>query len=411
MTAAVLEPTLIAPPHRPQRKSIPVGWRLTAVWGLLFLNVLEFLRYPMVLPIPTVLGKLVTQASLLFALLLVLTLNRRLVFRPNIFLTMLTVMATVAFAVSIRGYFGVGSDVRAIRLLGFVAMLWLTSPWWGRADMALLHAHRRWLLIAIGTVVVGAAIAPGKAFYEGRLDGAIWPIPPTQVAHYCALAVGITAVLWLSGQGSTRRSWTIMGIATLVLLLTHTRTALLALVAGLIVASASLFLARSRVRQAILIAVIVCAVVGLTLLPILTTFLERGQNLQELSEFTGRTNVWHDLLTLPRTFGHEVFGFGLSNKSFGGLPIDDSWLATYQDLGLFGDIMDGLMLVTLFTFAFMRPRGPEKAVALFLITYCLVASFTEVGLGDASPYLLDLTIAASLVVPPPRRSVMLARRA
>jgi hypothetical protein len=30
-----------------------------------------------------------------------------------------------------------------------------------------------------------------------------------------------------------------------------------------------------------------------------------------------------------------------------------------------------------------------------------VASFTEVGLGDASPYLLDLTVAASLLVAPP----------
>jgi hypothetical protein len=31
----------------------------------------------------------------------------------------------------------------------------------------------------------------------------------------------------------------------------------------------------------------------------------------------------------------------------------------------------------------------------------VVASFTETGLGDASPYLLDLAVAASLVVVPP----------
>ena len=34
-----------------------------------------------------------------------------------------------------------------------------------------------------------------------------------------------------------------------------------------------------------------------------------------------------------------------------------------------------------------------------LVTYCLVASFTEVGFTDVSPYLLDLTVAASLLVP------------
>jgi hypothetical protein len=33
------------------------------------------------------------------------------------------------------------------------------------------------------------------------------------------------------------------------------------------------------------------------------------------------------------------------------------------------------------------------------VAYCLVASFTEVGFTDASPYLLELTLAASMIVP------------
>jgi hypothetical protein len=47
-----------------------------------------------------------------------------------------------------------------------------------------------------------------------------------------------------------------------------------------------------------------------------------------------------------------------------------------------------------------RPRGPARAIALFLLVYCLIASFTETGLGAASTYLLDLTIAASVLVGP-----------
>ena len=43
-------------------------------------------------------------------------------------------------------------------------------------------------------------------------------------------------------------------------------------------------------------------------------------------------------------------------------------------------------------------RGPRRAVALFLIVYCLVSSITETGIGDASPYLLDLVVAASLLL-------------
>ncbi len=34
-----------------------------------------------------------------------------------------------------------------------------------------------------------------------------------------------------------------------------------------------------------------------------------------------------------------------------------------------------------------------------LILYCLATSYTEVGLGDASPYLLHLAVAASLLAP------------
>lgn len=43
--------------------------------------------------------------------------------------------------------------------------------------------------------------------------------------------------------------------------------------------------------------------------------------------------------------------------------------------------------------------------------YCLFAWFTETGMGEASTYLLDLTVAASLlVIPSPgRRSTRLAR--
>jgi hypothetical protein len=37
---------------------------------------------------------------------------------------------------------------------------------------------------------------------------------------------------------------------------------------------------------------------------------------------------------------------------------------------------------------------------LFLIVYCFVASFTESGMGDASTYLMDLTLAASLLALP-----------
>ncbi|MDQ4033263.1 MAG: O-antigen ligase domain-containing protein, partial [Actinomycetota bacterium] len=44
-----------------------------------------------------------------------------------------------------------------------------------------------------------------------------------------------------------------------------------------------------------------------------------------------------------------------------------------------------------------RPPSPARACAVFLIVYCLIASYTQVGLGDASGYLLHLVVAAALL--------------
>jgi hypothetical protein len=52
--------------------------------------------------------------------------------------------------------------------------------------------------------------------------------------------------------------------------------------------------------------------------------------------------------------------------------------------------------------AITHVRGPRRAVGLFLVVYCLIASITETGLGNPSPYILDLTAALALLAPEPR---------
>ena len=42
----------------------------------------------------------------------------------------------------------------------------------------------------------------------------------------------------------------------------------------------------------------------------------------------------------------------------------------------------------------------DAGAGAYLIVYCLIASFSESGLGGASQYLLDLTVAASLLTLP-----------
>src|ERR1700684_1953784 len=75
--------------------------RVGTVWPLLVLNVLTFYGITwdgnkLFLPVPTVAGQLITQGALPLALLVALTVNRRLVIRPNVFLGLVTLLAIEA---------------------------------------------------------------------------------------------------------------------------------------------------------------------------------------------------------------------------------------------------------------------------------------------------------------------------
>jgi O-antigen ligase len=207
-------------------------------------------------------------------------------------------------------------------------------------------------------------------------------------------------VLWFGHLISGRKAAVIAVVSTAILILSHTRTALVAMLAGLLIAGMSLVLSRARVRKSLVVVAAVVGVGAIAFSSVVVPWLARGEGTQQLTNLTGRTSVWGLVLTVPRDRYQDIFGFGLSNKSFNGLPIDSNWLAAYLDLGLFGVAVCASLLVFLLTRACFQQRGPERALALFLITYCLISSFTETGLSDASPYLLDLTIAASVLVQP-----------
>jgi hypothetical protein len=372
--------------------------RVQAVWGLLVLNVLTYFPgAPHIVPIPGIVGKVVTQASLIGALMLALSVNRPAKIRPSVWMFLLALLVSESLLASIGAEFLFGALFRAGRLILFVLVLWLLTPWWTRRDLLLVRTHLLFLWIVLGSVLLGLLAAPGIALTDDRLGGIIWPIPPTQVGHYAAVATGLTAVLWLTGL--LRRELALISVllAVPILLLTHTRTALVALLAGCVIAGLSLFTTRSRVRKAFVIGLAFFTVGAITLGSVVTTWLARGQDTAEVAALTGRRDVWESILQAPRSSFEMLFGFGLSNKSFNGLPIDSNWLGTYYDIGLVGVAITVAMLLFILTAAWFQPQGPRRALALFLVAYCIVASFTESGLSDASPYLLELTLAASLV--------------
>jgi hypothetical protein len=387
---------LLAPAQVRERS---IRRRIAITWGLLVLNALTFYAgIPLVVPIPHRVGQIITQGALPVALFIALTVNRRVVVRPNIFLCLVSLLVIEAVLTTLQPQH-LGTVYRTFRLAEFVAVLWLLSPWWGRRDLLLLRYYLVSLSVVLGSALLGLIVKPGAAIGGGRLIDVVWPIPATQVAHYAAVLIGVTTVLWLGG---VVRGWVpllvaIVGGTTLVL--THTRTALIAMVAGILVSGLSLFIVRGRVRKFFAYIGLIVSIGIMTTAGIVTNWLARGENGKELATLTGRTNFWHLVLSMPRTRFQEIFGFGLPNGSINGLPIDSNWLVAYLQQGLFGVIVCATILLFLLVAAFFQPPGIKRALALFLITYCIVASVTEVGFTDATPYLLELTLAASLLVP------------
>jgi hypothetical protein len=370
--------------------------RVGLAWGLIVLNVLTY--EGSLVHIPSLVGKLITQGALLAGLLVALSVNRRIIVRPNVFLCLVSLLAIEAMVTTLQPQ-ALSTVYRCFRLAAFVVALWLLTPWWGRRDLLLVRCHLVSLLVVLGSVLLGLLVAPGRAMTGGRLTGVLWFVTPTQVAHYAAVTLGLVVVLWLCGKTRGRPTLLIVVPAVAILVLTHTRTALIGVVAGILVSSLSLIVAKARVRKFFVTAGLVVSIAIITLSGVITTWLARGEGGHQLTSLTGRTEVWGPLLAFPRDKWQEILGFGLSNVSFNGLPIDSNWLAAYQTQGLFGVVVCAVILLFLLVKAYFQPRGLERALALFLVTYCLVASFTEVGFTDASMYLLDLFVAASLLVP------------
>jgi hypothetical protein len=365
----------------------------------LVVNTLGYTTVDLIIPFPRQAAQMVTMGALLTAFGLALVLNPRVRLRPSAYLLLLSLLALVSVASSIRLESGLGSLFRCFRLTLFVATLWLISSWW-RGDLRFAINHVRVLGAVLFTVLAGLVISPGSAFSgpEGRLVGALWPIPAPQVGQYCAIAAGLAVMLFLTRSIDGRSTAVIAVPAVGLLLLSHTRTALIALVAALVVAGLSLAFTDARARRALAGAAGFAAVVAVAFGQVVQAWLQRGQDAEQLTSLTGRQKVWDLLLAEQRSLGEQVFGVGLTDKSYAGLPIDNSWLSIYYEQGWAGIMIVIAILGGLVFTAALRPPSPQRACAVFLILYCTVASYTEVGLGDASPYVLHLAVAVSLLV-------------
>jgi hypothetical protein len=372
------------------------------VWGLLVLNTLGSAGAKTIVPLPRSLIQMVTMGALVAAFALALAVNLRLRIRPSAYLLLLTLLLVSSVISSAHLESGFGALFRCFRLALFVGTLWLLTRWWD-GGLTFVRYHIRAYFAVLGSVAVGLVVSPGAALpdlYGGRLVGALWPLTPPQIGQYAAVIIGLT-VLLLLGRRTDRTSAAVVIVPSFVLLaLTHTRTATLGLLLGLSLAIGSLILTSAAARRFFTWAVLCSAVAAVGFASALQTWFLRGQSKENFSSLTGRAKVWDALLAAPRSTSEKFLGVGLGDKSFGGLPIDNSWLAVYNEQGLTGVTLVAAIIVVLGAVALLRPPSLERACAIFLISYCAIASYTEAGLGDASPYLLHLALAASLLAAP-----------
>lgn len=372
------------------------------VWALLGLNTLGSAGAKTIVPLPRSLIQMVTMGALVAAFALALTVNLRLRIRPSAFVFLLTLLLVPSVISSADLESGFGALFRCTRLALFVGTLWLVSRWWD-GSLTFVRHHIRMYFAVLVSVVAGLAVSPGAAMpelYGGRLVGALWPLTPPQIGQYTAVITGLT-VLLLLGRQVDKASAAVVITASLVLLaLTHTRTATVGLLIGLVLAIGSLVLTSAAARRFFAWAVLVVTVAAVGFASALQTWFLRGQSKENFSSLTGRAKVWDALLAAPRTTSEQLFGMGLGDKSFGGLPIDNSWLAVYNEQGLVGVTLVAAIILVLGGVALLRPPSLARACAIFLISYVAISSYTEAGLGDASPYLLHLALAASLLAVP-----------
>jgi hypothetical protein len=372
------------------------------VWGLLILNTLGSAGAKTIVPLPRSLIQMVTMGALVAAFALALAVNVRLRIRASSFLFLLTLLLVLSVISSANLESGFGALFRCARLALFVGTLWLLSRWWD-GGLTFVRHHIRMYFAVLGSVAAGLVASPGAALpdlYGGRLVGALWPLTPPQIGQYAAVIIGLT-VLLLLGRRTDRASAAVIIVPSLVLLaLTHTRTATLGLLIGLALAIGSLILTSAAARRFFAWAVLIAAVAAVGFASALQAWFLRGQSQENFTSLTGRAKVWAALLAAPRTTSEYLFGAGLGDKSFGGLPIDNSWLAVYNEQGVTGVTLVAAIIIVLGGVALLRPPSLSRACAIFLISYCAIASYTEAGLGDASPYLLHLALAASLLAAP-----------
>ena len=370
--------------------------RVKLIWVLLVMSSLPWGLPTRVIDIPKRFEQAGTALALGIAALLALALNRRLRVRDGGFVGLYLLLAGVALIPVAGGWAGLGSLFRTGRFALALLLVLLLSPYWQRDRDVLLEAHLGVFRVLL--ILTGIGLVAGVGFNPlGRLWTQIPAMEPPQVGQVAGLMAGVCLLLLIGRVVPARRAalWSFVGLT--FLMLSYTRTAMVALLVGLLLGVLCMLSTSRRARAMLSVLLLAAPLIVLLAGPLADTWFKRGQDDAQFATLTGRTKAWDLVYQFPRDTRTDLFGVGLTDKSIEGLPIDSGFLAVYHEEGRLGVAVVVTLLVALVGATVFAPPGPRRAVALFLVTYCIVASYTETGIGDMSSYILSLLVAASLV--------------
>ncbi len=328
--------------------------------------------------------------------------NPRLTVGRTWFLVLLATLPTLALVGPLSGMSGIGAVIRSVRFFLALGIFALISWLWRTDAFDLVRSHLRLMRAMIAAAMISLALGLGFNS-EGRLIAQIPALVPPQVGQFAAVGTGLAIIAAITKMPGARHNLAWITLGVIALLMSQTRTAMLALLVGLAIAVLSLITHFERARTIVLGLVLVSLPVYVLASGAAQTWFERGQSDDNLDTLTGRTKAWELVYEVERSQYTRLFGVGYGDKSIQGLPIDSGYIATFHEVGVVGVAVVVVIMAVLALRALLDPRPANRGFALFLVVYVAVASYTETGIGDISAYVMHIVLAFSIVVGVSRR--------
>lgn len=287
------------------------------------------------------------------------------------------------------------SIIRAMRLVAVtIACVALSRHW----TLPALLKVTAWICGAMAGVAVLGSVVGYSEFVDGRLAGTVPPLNPNSLAAVSGVGLVISWSMWLSERLSSRSAAIIAASCVLALVLSQSRTSLLACAVALAFAFA---FGRAR-RSASVLGIAALAVSGIALVGSLTRtdmnpFPE--SRFEWDATFTGRTQGWDIVANLNRPWTLALFGSGLSVKYVadpsvygGSRPIDGTWFSVFLEAGWIGVVLIAVV-VALVIFGAIHKKW--VSFRLPLLVFLLIHSVFESTLNDVT---LPLVVFLGLAV-------------